>query len=234
METLNFAFAFSAGVLATFNPCAWAMLPTFISFYLGSREAEYEQRSFAARAAEGLTLGLLVSGGFLLVFSTVAVILSIGLRFIVRYLPFGSLITGVALIILGLWLLAGKPFPFSLSLPQINPSRTRNPKSAFMFGVGYGLASLSCTLPVFISIVGASLTVSGFLSGVIMFSGYALGIAVILMGVALGTALLKGASAQWYRRFLPHVYRLSAVMLIVAGAYLVWRSLYVPLILSRL
>ena len=53
METLNFAFAFSAGVLATFNPCAWAMLPTFISFYLGSREAEYEQRSFAARAAEG-------------------------------------------------------------------------------------------------------------------------------------------------------------------------------------
>ena len=103
-----------------------------------------------------------------------------------------------------------------------------------MFGVGYGLASLSCTLPVFISIVGASLTVSGFLSGVIMFSGYALGIAVILMGVALGTALLKGAIAQWYRRFLPHVYRLSAVMLIVAGAYLVWRSLYVPLILSRL
>lgn len=80
METLNFAFAFSAGVLATFNPCAWAMLPTFVSFYLGSREADYEQRSFAARAAEGLTLGLLVTGGFLLVFSIVAVILSIGLK----------------------------------------------------------------------------------------------------------------------------------------------------------
>ena len=53
-----------------------------------------------------------------------------------------------------------------------------------------------------------------------MFGGYALGITVILMGVALGAALLKGAIAQWYRKLLPYVYRLSAVMLIVAGAYL--------------
>lgn len=232
METLNFAFAFSAGALAAFNPCAWAMLPTFVSFYLGSREAEYEQRSFAARAAEGLILGLLVTGGFLLVFSIAAVILSIGLRFIVRYLPFGSLITGIVLVILGFWLLAGKSFPFSVSLPQINASRARNPKSAFVFGVGYGLASLSCTLPVFLSIVGASLTVSGFLSGAIMLGGYAFGMAVVLMSVALGAALLKGAIAQWYRKFLPYVYRISAVMLIAAGAYLVWRSLYIPFILG--
>lgn len=64
METLNIAFAFSAGALATFNPCAWAMLPTFVSFHLGSREAENEKRSFTARATEGLTLDLLVTGGF--------------------------------------------------------------------------------------------------------------------------------------------------------------------------
>jgi len=234
MNELNFFFAFSAGALATFNPCAWAMLPTFVSFYLGSREADYDQRSFAARAAEGLTLGLLVAGGFLLVFSVAAIILSIGLRFIVRYLPFGALVTGIALVILGFWLLAGKPFPFSVSLPQINTSRARNPKSAFIFGVGYALASLSCTLPVFMSIVGATLTISGFLSGFIMFSGYASGMAVVLMSVAISTALLKGAIAQWYRKFLPYVYRISAVMLIVAGVYLIWRSLYIPLILSGL
>lgn len=234
MNELNFFFAFSAGALATFNPCAWAMLPTFVSFYLGSHEADYEQRSFTARATEGLTLGLLVTGGFLLVFSIAAIIFSIGLRFIVRYLPFGSMITGIALVILGFWLLAGKPFLFSVSLPQVNTSRARNPKSAFMFGVGYALASLSCTLPVFMSIVGASLTISGFLSGAIMFGGYASGMAIVLMSVAISTALLKGAIAQWYRKFLPHVYRASAIMLIVAGLYLIWKSLYVPLILSRL
>lgn len=234
MDSVNLAFAFTAGMLATFNPCAWAMLPTFVSYYLGSREADFDQRSFTVRATEGLTLGLLVTGGFMSVFSAAALILSIGLRFLVRYLPFGSFITGIALVILGIWLLAGKPFPFSVSLPQINTSLARNPKSAFMFGVGYALASLSCTLPVFISIVGASLTISGFLSGAIMFGGYASGMAVVLMSVALGTALLKGAIAQWYRKFLPHVYRISAIMLIVAGLYLVWRSLYVPLVLSKL
>lgn len=234
MNEFNFFFAFSAGALATLNPCGWAMLPTFVSFYLGSREADYEQRNFAARAVEGLILGLLVTGGFLLVFSIVAIVLSVGLRFIVRYLPFGSLLTGIALVILGFWLLAGKPFPFSIALPQISASRARNPKSAFMFGVGYGLASLSCTLPVFLSIVGASLTISGVASGAVMFGGYAFGMAAVLMSVALGAALMKGAIARWYRKFLPHVYRASAVMLIVAGGYLVWRSLYVSLILSRL
>lgn len=222
MNELNFFFAFSAGALATFNPCAWAMLPTFVSFYLGSREADYDQRSFAARATEGLTLGLLVTGGFLLVFGVAAIILSIGLRFIVRYLPLGALVTGIALVILGFWLLAGKPFPFSVSLPQINTSRTRNPKSAFMFGVGYALASLSCTLPVFMSIVGATLTISGFLSGAIMFGGYAFGMAVVLISIAISTALLKGAIAQWFRKLLPYVYRVSAVMLIFAGLYLIW------------
>lgn len=235
MNGVNLAFAFGAGVLATLNPCGWAMLPTFASYYLGSREGNYEQRTFASRAAEGLSLGVLVTVGFLVIFGIAGIVVSAGLRLIVRYMPFAALLTGIVLVLLGVCLLAGKSLPFSLPIPQINRSRSRNPQSAFVFGIGYAFASLSCTLPVFLAVVGASLTASGIIAGALMFGAYALGMAAVLVGVALGTALLKGAVAQWFRKFLPYVYRLSAAMLILAGLYLIWyQSQYLPLILSGL
>lgn len=233
MNGLNLAFAFSAGMLATLNPCGWAMLPTFVSYYLGSRETEYEQKTFASRAIEGLYLGLLVTAGFLAIFSAAGVVVSAGLRLIVEYMPLAALATGIALVLLGLWLLFGKSLPFSLPAPQINNTHARNPKSAFLFGIGYAFASLSCTLPVFIAIVGASLTAAGFAAGATMFGAYAIGMATVLVGVALGAALLKGAVAQWFRKLLPYVYPISAVMLIFAGLYLVWyQGRYLPLVLG--
>jgi cytochrome c biogenesis protein CcdA len=231
MNEANLAFAFSAGILATLNPCGWAMLPTFVSCYLGAREGDYEQRTFTNRATEGLTLGVLVTVGFLTVFGIASVIVSAGLRLVVQYMPFAALITGIVLVLLGLWLLAGRSLPFSLPIPQVGNSHARNPKSAFVFGIGYAFASLSCTLPIFLAIVGASLTTSGFAASALMFSAYAFGMATVLISVSLGTALLKGAVAQWFRKLLPYVYRLSAVMLILAGLYLIWyQSRYIPLI----
>ena len=235
MNGANIAFAFSAGLLATLNPCGWAMLPSFVSYYLGSRESDYEERTFASRAIEGLYLGLLVSAGFLAVFSIAGLALSAGLELIARYAPLTALATGIALFLLGLWLLAGKSLPFSLPVPQINNPRARNPKSAFVFGIGYAFASLSCTLPLFLAVVGASLTAVGLAGGAIMFGGYGLGMATMLVGVALGTALLKGAVAHWFRKLLPYVYRISAVMLMLAGLYLIWyQGRNLPLILSGL
>lgn len=230
LDGLNLTFAFSAGILATLNPCGWAMLPTFVSYYLGSREADYEQKSFAVRAGEGLTVGFTMTSGFLIIFATAAIVVSAGLRLIVKYMPFAALTTGIVLVLLGVWLLAGKSLPFSLPILQISNSRTRDPKAAFVFGIGYAFASLSCTLPVFLAIVGASLTTSGFIASALMFSAYALGMASVLVSIALSTALLKGAVAQWYRKLLPHVYRLSAAMLILAGLYLIWyQGQYLPL-----
>lgn len=235
MNGVNLVFAFSAGILATLNPCGWAMLPAFVSYYLGAREDDYEQRTFTSRAIEGLSLGALVAIGFLTVFGIAGVVVSAGLRIIVQYVPFAALITGIVLVLFGLWLLAGKALPFSLPVPQIDNSRARKPKSAFMFGIGYAFASLNCTLPIFLAIVGASLTTSGFIASALMFSAYALGMATVLIGVALGTALLKGAVAQWFRKLLPYVYRASAVMLILAGLYLIWsQGRYIPLIFSGL
>lgn len=232
MNELPLAFAFTAGLFATVNPCGWAMLPSFVSYYLGSREEGYDEKPLLNRAAEGLYLGLLVTAGFLAIFGTAGIVISAGLRVVVKYMPFAALAVGVALVLLGLWLLAGKNLPFSLPTPQLNV-HARNPKSVFLFGVAYAFASLSCTLPVFLAVVGASLTTAGFVAGAVMFGAYAAGMATVLMSVALGAALVKGAVAQWFRKLLPYVHRLGAGLLVLAGLYLMWyQGRYLPLVFA--
>ena len=221
MNELNFAFAFSAGLLATVNPCGWAMLPSFVSYYLGSREEGFEARPLAGRVGEGLTLGLLVTAGFLAVFGTAGLVISAGLRVVVKFMPLAAFAVGIALVLLGLWLLAGKNLPFSLPTPRIDV-RARNPKSVFLFGMAYAFASLSCTLPVFLAVVGASLATAGFVGSALMFGTYAAGMATVLMAVALSAALLKGTLTQWFRKVLPYVHRVGAILLILAGMYLIW------------
>ena len=232
MNELNLAFAFTAGMLATVNPCGWAMLPSFVSYYLGSREAGFEDKPLASRMWEGLVLGLLATAGFLAIFGTAGIVISAGLRVIVKWMPLAALLVGTGLVLLGLWFIIGKSLPLSLPVPQVD-LQARNPRSVLLFGIAYALASLSCTLPVFLMVIGASLTAAGLAGSAAMFLSYAAGMAVVLMSVAVGAALLKGSIVEWFRGLLPYVHRIGAVLLVLAGTYLIWyQSRYLPLILA--
>lgn len=232
MNELNLSFAFTAGMLATVNPCSWAMLTSFVSYYLGSREEGFEDKPLASRIREGLILGLLVTAGILAVLGTAGIGISAGLRVIGKWMPLASLLVGAGLVLLGLYLLTGKSLPLSLPTPQID-LQSRNPKSVLLFGVAYAFASLSCTLPVFLVVVGTSLTAAGLAGSATMFMSYAAGIAVVLMSSAVGAALLKGSVAKWFRGLLPYVHRIGAVLLVLAGVYLIWyQGRNLPLILT--
>lgn len=221
MQGLNLAFAFTAGLFATVNPCGWAMLPSFVSYYLGSQEGQYEKEPLPQRLTQGLILGLLITAGFLLIFGVVGLAVSAGLRALVRFMPLAAIAVGAALVLLGVWLLAGKSLPMRIPQPQVD-LRARNPKSVFLFGTAYGLASLSCTLPVFLAVVGAGLAARNPATAGAMFLAYGAGMATVLMAVALSAALLKGSLVRWFRSWLPYVNRLGAALLILAGLYLIW------------
>ncbi len=231
-DQLNLVFAFSAGMLATVNPCAWAMLPAFVSYYLGSEEEGYAMEPRSSRAYEGIKLGLLITAGFLLIFGGTAVAISAGLRVIIRFMPILAIVVGGLLVLLGVGLLAGKSLPIHIPQPQMEMS-ARNNRSVFMYGLAYGFASLSCTLPIFLAVVGASLAVSGVRGMTVMFAAYGAGMATVLMSVAIGAALFKGIVLQWFRKILPYVHTIGAVMLIAAGVYLIWfQARYLPYILA--
>ena len=141
--TALLATAFAAGLVATVNPCGFAMLPAYLSYFLGDET----ERSRPVALARALRISGLVSLGFLVVFGAAGVLLTLGVRAIVTFIPWLALAVGVALVVFGVAVYRGRYLTVSLGSGRVN--RT----SVFGFGVSYAVASLSCTLPIFLSLV---------------------------------------------------------------------------------
>jgi cytochrome c biogenesis protein CcdA len=93
--------------------------------------------------------------------------------------------------------------------------------SLFIFGVAYGVASLACTLPVFLVVVGTALAAGGVLQAAGQFVVYALGMGTVIAAVVVGAAFFRTAVSRLLRGTLPYLHGLSAALLIGAGVYLV-------------
>jgi cytochrome c-type biogenesis protein len=87
-----------------------------------------------------------------------------------------------------------------------------------LFGVSYAIASLGCTLPVFLLVVTAGATAASALS----FVAYSLGMTVVLMAVSLALALTRESLVRSLRQATRFVDRASGVLLVLVGLYLVW------------
>jgi len=213
-------YAFSAGMVATVNPCGFAMLPAYIAYHLGLGD---ESKSPVIRAAHGTILGLVATLGFVSLFGGVGLVISAGGRFIIRFFPYWGLGVGIALVLLGLFLLFSRRHLSILAASRFQgPQTIQGVKGFYLFGIGYGLASLSCTLPIFLVVVGSALATGRFVSGVVQFVSYAIGMGTVLIGVTLGVVFFKTAVSGGMRFLMPHMERIGALALVGAGSYLVY------------
>jgi cytochrome c biogenesis protein CcdA len=95
-------------------------------------------------------------------------------------------------------------------------------KTYFLFGIGYGLASLGCTLPIFLVVVGSAIKSQGFSNGLFQYFSYALGMGSVLTSLALSLAVFKGGLATYLRRVLPYMGRIAGALLLVSGSYQIY------------
>ena len=105
---------------------------------------------------------------------------------------------------------------------RVAVSPRRDLANMFLFGVAYAVGSLSCTLPIFLVVVGSGLASTGVLASLVQFFGYALGMGMVVLVVTVGTAILHQAAFRWMQRLTPYVHRLSAMFLIGTGLYLIY------------
>ena len=72
---IPFVFAFSAGLVAAFNPCGAAMFPAYVGYQL---DAFATERTLLGSVIQALLLGLAVTAGFIVVFGGVGIVLALG------------------------------------------------------------------------------------------------------------------------------------------------------------
>lgn len=153
-------------------------------------------------------------------FGTIGSAIGLGARQLIQALPWAGLVIGVALVAAGAAVLAGRHLP--IRLPGVH-ARAGRPglRGDLLFGLGYGTASLSCTLPIFLAATGTAVTGS-IAESALSFVAYAAGMGTILTALAVAAALSQQGLALALRRFVPYVGRVSGALLLLAGAYVVY------------
>ncbi|MDA1215393.1 MAG: cytochrome c biogenesis protein CcdA [Chloroflexi bacterium] len=218
-------FAFGAGMVAAVNPCGFAMLPAYLGLYVGTDDASSDS-SVGERLGQASLVGVVMTAGFILLFGVVGIAIAAGAQPLVKFFPWIGLGIGVLLALAGAWMIGSGSSLYSGFAERLSArmgdAGQRNLKGYFAFGLGYGTASLSCTLPIFLTVVGSTLTAGNFLDSAFQFVLYGLGMGVVIMVLTLSIAIFRNAMINKVRKVLPYVQPVSAGLLLVAGGYIVY------------
>jgi len=212
MDLTHVLISFAAGLLTFFSPCAFAMFPAYIAYLLNVRPTK-------SPLASGLIIGTLASLSVSLVFLVVGILSSLIIMELMAMHYYIQIGLALLLIVLGIvLLLGGKVF-----LP-LNVSFLRRRGSFYslsiMYGVAYALASLSCSFPVFLAVVVSSAIERGLIVALVSFLAYTLGLVVPMVLVAVVTVLSKELVLSMYKKIAKYIERVSGVLLVVAGLYI--------------
>jgi len=219
-------FAFAAGMASAVNPCGFAMLPAYLGLYLGGDREAAQANGPARNLGKAMLVGSTVTAGLIVLFGVAGAVIGVGARsFVVGVLPWLGLTVGIALALAGSWMVGGGKLYTGLAAQAASrmgdPTKT-NIKGYFIFGLSYGTASLSCTLPIFLAVVGTSLAVTNLFAAMGQFVLYALGMGMVILALTLGIAFFKQAMVGALRKAMPYVQPVGSWLMVVAGAYIVF------------
>ncbi len=217
-----YALAIAAGMAATVNPCGFALLPAYLSAFLGS-----EHRAGGANAvARALAVSAALTAGFVVVFGTFGLIIITPLALSVEdKLPWVTVVIGIGLVALGIALLAGRQPTLKIPKLQRGGSDGTLP-SMFLFGISYATASLSCTIGPFLAITTTTFRSSSFIAGSAVFLAYALGMGIVIGILTVALSLAKATVVQRFRNALPKINRIAGGLIVIAGLYVAYYGWY--------
>jgi cytochrome c biogenesis protein CcdA len=211
--------AFAAGLVAALNPCGFAMLPGYLALVVRG-----DERRGLAALGRAATATVAMTAGFVAVFAVFGVLTVSLTSTVYRYLPYVTAAIGIALVAVGIWLLAGR----RMALPVAQTARwapSARLGSMFGYGVSYAIASLSCTVAPFLAVTGVALH-GGWRQQVAVYLAYAGGMALVVGALAVAAAFASAAVAQRVRRIVPAVNRLAGALLVVVGLYVGYYGIY--------
>lgn len=220
---LPFGFAFAAGMASATNPCGFALLPAYIGLLLG-RSARSEAPHLGRRLGVAGLIALAVTTGFIALFASVGLIIGAGGQAVTGLFPFVGLLVGILLILTGAYRLGGGLL-YSAAPEQLSArlgAGSTGPRGYLLFGLTYGIASLSCTLPIFLAVLGGSLATANLGDTLLQMVLYGLGMGLMISLLTLAVALFQEGMQRWLKRAMRYADPLGTAFLFIAGMYIVY------------
>ncbi len=224
-----------AGVASFFSPCAFPLLPSYLSVYYlaGSGEGAAAQPLSAFRRAAATTLGVLTFDLFL---GALIGLLGAGLaqglgvtgaqpNLFVLSLRFA---VGVILVLLGVGQLAGwnfKPAFLEPILYRVRPRRDGQQSQSlalYLYGLGYTAAGMGCTGPILAGLVVFALASGGFTAAFGAFLLFTLTMAALMLLVSAIVAASRQSLVQRLKAAAPRIKSAASYLLIGVGLFNLW------------
>lgn len=217
------AFSLTAGAVAFVNPCGIAVLPAYVSYFIGS--AQHVGGSWTSALARGALLGLISTIGFMLVFGTAGIAISALGSWLLRYVPWMAAAVGFAIVGLGVLLLLGRSPSIGVRVDLAAHISSRGPRSFLLFGIAYAVASLSCTSPIFIYVTLQAASLGSLEGAVATVASYVIGMGAMM--TLFSTLLVTGSQKllQYTYNAMPVIKRVAGLIVIAAGLYIVYFQL---------
>lgn len=208
----EFIFVFSAGFFALFSPCGFPMLPGYVGYYLGTR----------SYIGKPIIEGIVCCSGLLAIFSLVGILASVFSSLITAYVPVLEFIAGIVTFLMGFVLLTKLELP-QLPIPVhvLKAPKQRGFAGLFVYGCLYGLATLNCSAPIFLSILVLAIS-GGAVKALTSFVVYALGMGLPLILITVILAVTKETVCKEVTKLTPTIQRLAGLILIIVGSYLIY------------
>lgn len=213
---MNLGLSFLRGMVASVNPCAFVLLPTYLIYFLGV-EAELggPQRASVRRA---LVVSAAVSAGFMSVFVVAGILSNSVTSWLDRNAKYATAVIGVTLLVLGVAMLIGYRLP--IATPAVGGGRDRRARSMYVYGAAYAVASIGCTIGLFAATAfGAP---DSFAAGVANVVAYGAGMALVVTALTVSLAVANHALLRVLRSVMRHANQLAAAFVLLSGAYLLY------------
>ncbi|MEX0647485.1 MAG: cytochrome c biogenesis protein CcdA [Balneolaceae bacterium] len=211
-------FSFIQGVLAFLAPCAVALLPGYIAAFI-SRNSQADP-GIGTRMARGLKLALLSILGILIIYAIAGGMIIAASQLLKDYMKWITVGMGIVLVILGVFMVAGKNISFSLNVN--NPTHKSEAVEAFIFGIAYAIGALGCLFPLFLVVATQAMAAPTAWQGASYIGAYFIGISGMMIAVILLSVFAKDLLMKYLRKILPHMEQITGILLILAGIYVIY------------
>lgn len=216
-----FALALTAGMVATVNPCGFALLPAYLSAFVGLQDGGNR----VTAVGRAIVVSLVLTAGFVTVFGLFGIALGPVLGEIQQYAPWFTMVFGVLLVGLGVWLVTGHDF--TVRLPKFSRGGADGTLvSMYLFGVSYAVASLSCAIPNFLLVTSSAANEDRLVPRIVTFVLYGVGMGVVVAVLTVAVAMARSGVVARFRSMVPRMHLVAGVLLLVAGAYVAYYGWY--------